>query len=176
MTAKRKQPAKRSSSGRTRGVTTAVDPPASLVKRVAEAAAGMRNGRQVWFVASMEFPHQVKEHHSEAEADADRSAKGEGHVILGPFLTPPDALHKKKIEWIQVKVEGVSKVLRFDPADVDALFWSLSALDKFLYPYYTMLYGPEKAAEMRRKYLEPTNISPLVCHQPSSDECNPPWP
>jgi len=38
-----------------------------------------------------------------------------------------------------------------DP-DTDAVFLTLAAIDKFVIPYYTGLYGVERAAEIRRIY------------------------
>ena len=45
----------------------------------------------------------------------------------------------------------------FAPDELDALFLTLSAIDKFAIPYYTRLYGPAIAARMRQQYL--TQIS-----------------
>ncbi len=41
----------------------------------------------------------------------------------------------------------------FGPTEVDALFFTLPAIDKFVIPYYTRLFGPDVAAAMRRNYL-----------------------
>jgi hypothetical protein len=35
----------------------------------------------------------------------------------------------------------------------DALFWSMSAVDKFVLPYYQRTLGVERAAEMRKKLM-----------------------
>jgi hypothetical protein len=37
--------------------------------------------------------------------------------------------------------------------DVDALFFTLSAIDKFALPYYARVYGVAYAARMRETYL-----------------------
>ena len=42
----------------------------------------------------------------------------------------------------------------FAPDELDALFLTLSAIDKFAIPYYTRLYGPAVAARMREQYIE----------------------
>lgn len=42
---------------------------------------------------------------------------------------------------------------RFNGNDVDAVFLTLSAIDKFAVPYYTRLYGPAVAARMRSDYV-----------------------
>jgi hypothetical protein len=145
--------------------------PASLAKRVAEAANGLRNDKNVWFVVKEEFPHPLKKHYSEAEADTDLASRGPGYVKMGPYRTPPDCPHKPAIEWIKVKVKG-HKERELKPENVDALFFSVAALDKFFYPYYTTLYGAEKAAEMRKKYTDSGNTASIMCHDPVSDECD----
>ena len=42
----------------------------------------------------------------------------------------------------------------FAPDELDAMFLTLSAIDKFAIPYYTRLYGPAIAARMREQYLD----------------------
>jgi hypothetical protein len=145
--------------------------PASLAKRVAEAANGLRNGRDVWFVVRQEFPHPLTEYYSEEEADTDLNSRGPGYRKMGPYRTAADCPHKPAIEWIKVKVQG-EKEREFRPENVDALFFSVAALDKFFYPYYTALYGAEKAADMRKKYTATSNTASIVCHDPISDECD----
>jgi hypothetical protein len=39
------------------------------------------------------------------------------------------------------------------PSEVDAVFFTLSAIDKFVMPYYTRIYGAQFAADMRAGYL-----------------------
>jgi hypothetical protein len=155
--------------------TPGADLPASLLKRVAEAASGLRNGRPVWFVVKKAFPHRLRRHYSEAEADADLAARGSTNVKLGPYMTPNDTPQKAEISSITVRMKD-GREYTFEPERVDALFFSLSALDKFFYPYYTALYGPEKAAEKRRRYTDPANTSSITCHDPVSDECDDPPP
>lgn len=144
------------------------DMPASLLKRVAEAAAGLRDGRRVWFVAERAFPHGLEAFHDEGEADAAVARSAGSHVKVGPCLTPDSRAGKKRVEWIKVKIEGREKPVEFNPEKVDALFFSHAALDKFFYPYYTALYGPEEAARMCKHYEE----AAMVCHRPMSDPCN----
>ena len=42
---------------------------------------------------------------------------------------------------------------RFPGSSVDAVFFTLPAIDKFVMPYYTRLYGPDVAAQMRAAYV-----------------------
>lgn len=184
------------SSGNNGGDTG--DLPASLLKRVAQAADGFRNGRRVWFVVERAFPHAIATFFQEAEAKAAVDDNGESHVLVGPYRTPVGPSSMDRVEWIDVKLAGREKPLRYNGESVDALFFSQSALDKFFYPYYTAVYGPEYAAEMRKRHtgastlsvdameldaaggatqamsLRATNGSggPPVCHEPASTECN----
>jgi hypothetical protein len=47
---------------------------------------------------------------------------------------------------------AVQRVLA--PGQVDAVFFTLSAIDKFVMPYYTRIYGAQFAADMRASYLK----------------------
>jgi len=49
--------------------------------------------------------------------------------------------------------EGASVERVLAPHDVDAVFFTLSAIDKFAMPYYTRLYGAQYAADMRAAYV-----------------------
>ncbi len=147
------------------------DLPASLLKRVAEAANGVRNGKQTWFVVKRDPPHNLTKHDSDTDAEEKLKKAGAGFVKVGPFRTPKDPTHNPAVEWIKVKLEG-REPRTFKPEKTDALFFSASALDKFLYPYYTALHGPEKAAEIRKKHTNPQNPAAFVCHDPLSDECS----
>ncbi len=58
---------------------------------------------------------------------------------------------------IALKAEAVrSDTLR--PDQVEAVFFTMSAVDKLLIPYYTTLYGSRYAARVREEYL--TNLIP----------------
>jgi hypothetical protein len=46
---------------------------------------------------------------------------------------------------------AVERVLT--PGEVDAVFFTLSAIDKFVMPYYTRVYGAQYAADMRAAYV-----------------------
>lgn len=152
---------------------SSTDPTAAAARRAAEAAAGLRNGKQVWFVLRNDEPHRLQAHYSEQDAAGALAKAGAGYVKMGPYLTDPDAgvsKKKKKIEWIKVKLVGDPKEYSLDPETRDALFWSVAAMDKFMLPYYTMVYGPERAAAIRKQYLE--SDAAFECHDPISDPCN----
>lgn len=48
----------------------------------------------------------------------------------------------------------------FNPYGVDALFFTLAAIDKFVVPYYERLYGVEYAAGIRQRYLRSLRGAP----------------
>jgi hypothetical protein len=153
----------------------AKDASASLARRVAEAAAGLPNGRRVWFVVQEDRPHRLRKHYDESAADA-HVAGSPGYLKMGPYLTPDETPQKRPIETIRIKFSGVAQELVYRGDEVDALFFTLAALDKFYYPYYGRLHGVETAAAMRKKYTDPVNTLSVVCHEPLSDECAPPPP
>ncbi|MEP7228529.1 MAG: hypothetical protein ABI785_14280 [Gemmatimonadales bacterium] len=132
---------------------------ASLVRRLAEAADGFRDGRPRWVVIHRRGD---KGHHDvrgvfmtfkEASFEAERA--GPEYAAFGPFVTkddPPD-LSSTKTDVVEVIVRqknGVEK--RFSADSVDALFWSLAAFDKFIAPYLTSVDGVRYAAEQRELY------------------------
>jgi hypothetical protein len=49
--------------------------------------------------------------------------------------------------------EGAPVERVLGPHEVDAVFFTLSAIDKFVMPYYTRVYGVDFAAQMRATYL-----------------------
>lgn len=153
----------------------AKDPTASLARRVAEAAAGLSNGRRVWFAVQEDPPHRLRKHYDESAADED-VANNPGYLKVGPYRTQDETPNKRAIETIRIKFVGVAQELTYQGGEVDALFFSLAALDKFYYPYYARLHGVETAAAMRKKYVEPGNTLSVVCHEPLSDQCAPPPP
>lgn len=69
--------------------------------------------------------------------------------------TALQAMPAQSVDSLVVTIYGKdSRIHRtYAPTEVDALFFTLSAIDKFVMPYYTRLYGPDVAAEMRRNYL-----------------------
>ncbi len=152
--------------------------PASLLLRVAEAADGFRDGLPHWFVVRRKDPHSVTPFDSEsAAATALKKAGAAKFVIMGPFVTPPDAgvagrkkkaKKKKKIRSILIYYEGSTKPNEVDLSTVDAIFLTESAMDKFVYPYYSRIRGVTDTAKMRGKRSMESD-DPVVFHTPWSD-------
>jgi hypothetical protein len=142
--------------------------PASLLRRVAEAADGYRDGEDKFVLADRRFPHKVLgvfDSLAQAQDSLSRSKPPEGseYKVYGPFRTPPDSGYVEKAgdEIVEVIVVRADKTRRsYDGRKYDAMFWGMTAFDKFVAPYLTTVSGVGEAARQRRLYLE--GRSPLV--------------
>ena len=135
---------------------------ASLLKRLAETADGFRDGREIWCVAATKFPHDLEVFFSEAEADTFCKVRARTHSVFGPFKTGSETARlgvgAEIIEIVvTIKEDGKTKQVKVDPKEIDCLFWSESAVDKFIVPYYARLYGVEHAARMRKTFIAEGN-------------------
>jgi hypothetical protein len=134
--------------------TTAI--PASLLRALAEAADVDRTGRPVYLVADRRFPHYViGRFETRAQAMSLRADSGSAYGVFGPFVTPADpappasASKVYRVRLFYRNPQGVVRTKDVDPVEVDALFMTMSAVDKFMVPYYARVYGPEYAARLR---------------------------
>jgi hypothetical protein len=146
--------------------------PASLLRVLAEAADAHRTGQPVYLVADRRFPHRVIGHFdSRAEAMEMRSDSGSSYGVFGPFVTPPDSVSAAAPKLMNVRLtfktpQGATRTKEVDPRQVDALFMSMSAVDKFMIPYYARLYGPEYAQRFRDDvYVSFKVQGPVVGHR-----------
>jgi hypothetical protein len=60
------------------------------------------------------------------------------------------------IEMIRItfeKIDGRSTSTAFRPQGAEAVFFTMSAVDKLLIPYYTLIYGVDYAEQEREEYL-----------------------
>jgi hypothetical protein len=142
--------------------------PASLLRRVAEAADGYRDGTDKYVLADRKFPHHVLgvfDSLAQARDSLSRSKPRDGseYKVYGPFRTPPDAGYVERAgeEIVEVIVVRADKTRKsYDGRKYDAMFWGMTAFDKFVAPYLTSVSGVAEAAYQRRLYLE--GKSPLV--------------
>lgn len=167
-------------------------PPPALVRRIAEAADGFRTGKDIFFVVDPGeggTGGRVGVFHD--RTDALVAADGtEGARAFGPFRTPRDrrpdgneipesAIRKVTVEY----ADGSTREVCVRPEDetpdrpaVDALFFSISAFDKFVVPYYSLVQGARQAQERRKDFLERWGRAEdpvyMWCHLPCSEECS----
>lgn len=152
---------------------------ATLLRRIAEAADGHR-GEKYWLVISTDEEdldngkrgHYVsKGHKKESDADDELPGKPKRHRI-GPFFTPSWTLPgKRTLTGLDVSTskggvsEGPRKVK--DVEQLDSLFWTESAIDKFLIPYYVRIYGSSYAADIQAAFNEEDTYA--LTHLPGSE-------
>jgi hypothetical protein len=152
---------------------------ASLLRRLAEAADGYRDGRPRWVVIHRKG---IEGHHdvagvfmSSEEANVVVQRTGPDYAVFGPFVTvddPPDESTPSPKDVVEVTIkQRDGEVIRIDPNKVDALFWTLAAFDKFVVPYLTRVDGARYAAEQRELYrVGKSHLakSALVAHKAGS--------
>lgn len=72
--------------------------------------------------------------------------------------TRSNAIAATEIREIVITVAAFDSTLtrttRYSPAHADAFFFTQSAVDKFVLPYYHWVYGAEYAADLRRRSLQ----------------------
>jgi hypothetical protein len=131
---------------------------AALLKRLAEAADGYRDGKQRYVVAALEFPHKVLGvflSKDRADSIATSSTTGTVHyATFGPYLTAAEEGVSPEVDEVKYVVvyytDGSKK--SYDGQRYDALFWGMSAFDKFVAPYLTEVSGAPYAASQREAY------------------------
>lgn len=141
---------------------------AYMLKRLAHCADGHRTGKPLRIRMDSTAPFTAHEVIHEGCADPELC---KGEEIVGPFLTyeDDDVLEKRR------KVAKV--VVHFDDGTVtevheaDALFWSMSALEKFCFPWYSAQYGPKMAFRMWSQYANDKDMV-VLCHDPRCEPCD----
>lgn len=153
--------------------------PASLLARLSEAADGIRNGKPIYFVAQlvpdpesghdvMGYFNSVKEAYEHPPAKA--LLKTGKYMIFGPYRTDDDKGYKQKDVIKVVIYRKKGKPVELDGAKFDCIFWSLSAMDKFVIPYYTSIGDLKKAEKVRKDFIKEASIAGI--HIPGSDIVN----
>ena len=135
--------------------------PASLAKRLGEAADGYRNTGTVYFVAGYKAPHKIKAFFELQEAqDFLSNLNSDEFEIFGPF----DTIDELK-EFPVIKPENIKSIglhIKYNDGtehestlhgNIDSIFLSLSSFDKFIFPYYSHVYGVDYAKRLRDKLI-----------------------
>ena len=152
---------------------------AQFLRRLGEAVAGYRTGEPVYVVASSRFPFEVAGVYSTRDSASAARASFPLNRVFGPFVTPLDfgqasvlapLRHVRPTIWMfdslpetawqEHDVDSVAITVYHHSRrtwhtvsrglDVDAVFFTLAAIDKFAIPYYANLYGPAYADSLRR--------------------------
>jgi hypothetical protein len=142
---------------------------ASLLRRLAEAADGYRNGVAQIIIARRVHPHDVADVLPATDlAGIDRALTqaGPGFETFGPYLTPAETFVNadhdvdfvtvtfKRNEATGTKAEDQV----FRASEYDALIWGISAYDKLVMPYLTSVSGFDHAAKERAKFVAGSTV------------------
>lgn len=151
---------------------------ASLMRRLAEAADGFRDGKPRWVAIHRQG---VEGHHrvlgvfdTFAEASFTARRAGPEYATFGPFVTtddPPDESSGPEDVLEVIIRQRNGEVKRYGADSVDAVFWSLAAFDKFIAPYLASVDGVRYAAEQRELYRigkSPLANSMAIVHKAGS--------
>jgi hypothetical protein len=144
---------------------------ATMLRVLAEAADAYRTGKPVYLVADYRYPHNVLRGFTSQSAAAKAQAdSGASYGIFGPYVTPEDSIDAAAPRVIAIRVitrapqDSQSHTLVVNPRDADALFFSMSAVDKFVLPYYQKTLGPQYARTLRQKIREKLNSLAYIRH------------
>ena len=172
-----------SSLAATSGVAQPSGPPtATLLKRLAEAVDGHRTGGTVFLVADLRPPHDVLAIFDSLEPARARVGTDPNLGAFGPYLTERDpgamlgwfskCVHYQSsmrpiicpggpvrrmadVDSVTIHVrmrDGTSEIIPVQKG-ADAIFFTLSAIDKFAIPYYVRVVGLEDAARLRQRLV-----------------------
>jgi hypothetical protein len=132
---------------------------ATLARRLAEAADGFRNLDEVFFIAQYQYPYTVLDFLTLAAAEQkfnDDQLSPNDYGIFGPYKTLDDVYTiglrgVEDITSVEMKIHfkdgGYEE--RTLPGGIDSIFFNLSSLDKFIFPYYCHVYGADYAKKLR---------------------------
>jgi len=152
-----------------------LNPPTSagLYRRLAEAADGFRDGAPVWFAAHRLDPNQEVLGPFRSQENVLSAAEAEpGYDAFGPFITDPESAPVGEEEivgaavWVKEEDGSFSWAI-YQPSDVDAVFLTDSAIDKFVVPYLSQVHGPAYTEQIRGTQL-PSIVGRPCCHSPIS--------
>lgn len=135
---------------------------------LAEAASSYSDTGQFFLVGATVRPYTpVGYYPTRAAADSAAARAGASYQASGPYsgLVMRDPWEVLAIT-VRVRTEGGERDLHYDPRTVDAVFLSMSAVRKFMLPYYKRLYGSEFADAVAAVLAVPRPPTP-PCHRMS---------
>jgi hypothetical protein len=132
-----------------------------MLRVLAEQADVYRTGSAVYLVADYRYPHNVLPFTTRTAAINAQKDSAANYGLFGPYVTPPDPIAARAPRVISVTVKlgtptgDQQQTVTADQAD--ALFFNLSALDKFVIPYYQRTLGTAYAQALRTKLIDRLN-------------------
>lgn len=144
--------------------------PMSRRQRLAlrEAATSYSQSGEFFLVAANVQPYTViGAYATRGAADSAATRAGATYRTFGPYHGPKTADPWEVLSiTVRVRTDSGERELHYNPRTVDAVFLSMSAVRKFLVPYYRRLYGPAVANSVPALILSPTPPTP-PCHMMS---------
>jgi hypothetical protein len=135
---------------------------------LAEAVSSYSDTGQFFLVGATTRPFAPLGYYTtRAAADSVSARAGAGYSVSGPYRGPAtrDPWEVLAIT-VRVRTEGGEQDLHYNPRTVDAVFLSMSAVRKFMLPYYKRLYGDEFADAVASVIVVPRPPRP-PCHMMS---------
>ncbi len=139
------------------------------LRRLAGIVEMRRTGEPVWVAMKPESGMRFCQHAAFASPDSAAVAgwaddQAVGHQIYGPFETPEGPEWDMEVVGVEITMRDVSADTLFtktvDVANVDAIFMTPAATERFLLPYVMDTYGPEFATEWYRGFLRMPKVPP----------------
>jgi hypothetical protein len=153
--------------------------PQEALRRIVEAVETLQGQDEAFLVFQDRPPHDILSVHATEVAARDAASAGRGMSYIGP-VTPR---RMERLIGPVAKVTGCGPVVLSEPvasvvlrnstnmdvaefavsraeqppnpvSDVEAIFLTVSALDRFMIPYLTRVYGTEYAATRRREWVK----------------------
>jgi hypothetical protein len=146
---------------------------ATLLRVLSEAADVYRTGKPIYLVADYRYPHNVlpgfgNKDSALTAAKRLNANKGASFDVFGPYVTPQDSISETALQIVSIsittKTSSGTKTHTVDPRRTDALFLNLSAIDKFVLPYYSKVLGPAYASRLREKSIEAIRSGAFMRH------------
>jgi hypothetical protein len=135
---------------------------------LAEAATTYRYPRPFFLVSHSAYPYGVVAAYATRDSAARFAADSGARLeVSGPYQGP-DSAPRWNVLSITVRLrtaDGREQTVQYDPTSVDAVFLTTQAIDKFMVPYYTKLYGPEFADSLRNAMIGKVPPPPPPCHR-----------
>jgi hypothetical protein len=161
---------------------------ATLLRRLGEAVCGHRDHAHAYFVGPYRYDPEDGGHRLVGPFPDQRPAQEymdaqqlsyDTHDVFGPYdgtgshLPAPPKPRKVTAVVIHVADEdgGNERKVVLNPQLYDAVFWSQSAVEKFLVPYYTAIGSLEEGSVVREAMRRASTLG--LVHLPGSEWVDP---
>jgi hypothetical protein len=135
---------------------------------LAEAVSSYSDTGQFYLVTANARPFTpVGYYPTRPAADSAVARAGAGYGAHGPYRGPATRDPWRVLSiTVRIQTEAGERELHYDPHRVDAVFLSMSAVRKFMLPYYRRLYGDDFADAVAAVIAVPRPPTP-PCHMMS---------